>query len=45
MSDLMFQIRKATIDRKTGETEIKLSLDLDGTGPCPHRCALPRSYA
>ena len=32
MSDLLHRIRKSTIERKTGETDISLSLDLDGTG-------------
>ena len=32
MSDLLHHIRKSTIERKTGETDISLSLDLDGTG-------------
>ena len=32
MSDLLHHIRKSTIERKTGETDVSLSLDLDGTG-------------
>ena len=32
MSDLLHHIRKSTIERKTGETDISLILDLDGTG-------------
>ncbi|MEZ4497765.1 MAG: imidazoleglycerol-phosphate dehydratase HisB [Thermomicrobiales bacterium] len=32
MSDLLHRIRKSTIERKTGETDISLNLDLDGTG-------------
>jgi imidazoleglycerol-phosphate dehydratase len=32
MNDLVARIRRATIERTTGETDIRLSLDLDGTG-------------
>ena len=32
MSDLVYRIRKSSLERKTGETEITLSLDLDGSG-------------
>lgn len=32
MSDLMHRIRRANVERETGETKIKLSLDLDGSG-------------
>lgn len=32
MSDLVYRIRKGSIERKTGETDIALSLDLDGSG-------------
>jgi imidazoleglycerol-phosphate dehydratase len=32
MSDLLHRIRQSTIERKTGETNIVLKLDLDGTG-------------
>lgn len=32
MSNLVHRIRRAEIDRQTGETTIKLSLDLDGSG-------------
>jgi len=32
MSELTYQIRKARIERNTGETEITLALDLDGSG-------------
>ena len=32
MSDLVHYIRKAAIERETGETKIALTLDLDGTG-------------
>jgi imidazoleglycerol-phosphate dehydratase len=32
MNDLVAHIRRASIDRKTGETTIQLSLDLDGSG-------------
>jgi imidazoleglycerol-phosphate dehydratase len=41
MSELVYQIRKATIERKTGETDITLSLDLDGTGKVHARTAVP----
>ncbi len=33
--------RKATIDRKTKETEIKISLNLDGTGVYSIKTAVP----
>jgi imidazoleglycerol-phosphate dehydratase len=32
MNDLVARIRRANIERKTGETDIKLSLDIDGSG-------------
>lgn len=32
MSDLMHRIRKSSLERKTGETDITLSLNLDGAG-------------
>jgi imidazoleglycerol-phosphate dehydratase len=32
MNDLMHRIRRANVERETGETKIKLSLDLDGSG-------------
>jgi imidazoleglycerol-phosphate dehydratase len=32
MSDLMHRIRRSEIERATGETNIKLTLDLDGSG-------------
>jgi imidazoleglycerol-phosphate dehydratase len=32
MTDLLHRIRKASIERKTAETDIKVSLDLDGRG-------------
>ncbi len=33
--------RKATIDRKTKETDIKISLNLDGTGAYSIRTSVP----
>src|SRR5688572_25090988 len=41
MSELAYQIRKSTIERKTGETEITLSFDLDGTGKVRARTGVP----
>lgn len=32
MNDLMHRIRRANVERETGETKIKLILDLDGSG-------------
>ncbi len=32
MSELLYRIRKSSLERKTGETDIALSLDLDGSG-------------
>jgi len=32
MSELVHRIRKSSLERKTGETDIALSLDLDGSG-------------
>lgn len=34
MSDAVERIRRGTVERKTGETEIELTLDLDGSGAC-----------
>jgi imidazoleglycerol-phosphate dehydratase len=41
MSDLAFQIRKASIERKTGETEITLALNLDGSGQVHAHTGVP----
>ncbi len=41
MSDMAFQIRKASIERKTGETEITLALDVDGSGQVHARTGVP----
>ena len=32
MTDLLHRIRKATIERKTGETDLRVALDIDGHG-------------
>ena len=32
--------RKVSVDRKTGETDIKLTLDLDGSGKCTVACPI-----
>jgi imidazoleglycerol-phosphate dehydratase len=32
VTDLLHRIRKATVERKTGETDIRVALDLDGHG-------------
>ncbi|HET9662188.1 MAG TPA: imidazoleglycerol-phosphate dehydratase HisB [Thermomicrobiales bacterium] len=34
MSAAVERIRQGTVERKTGETEIELTLDLDGSGAC-----------
>lgn len=41
MSNTMHRIRQAQIERKTGETDIRLSLDLDGTGQVTCRTGVP----
>lgn len=41
MSDLMHRIRKRTLERKTGETDITLTLDLDGAGSVRAHTGVP----
>ncbi len=37
----IFPARKATVSRKTGETDVQVSLDLDGTGACTAATGIP----
>lgn len=41
MSDLVHYIRRASIERETGETKIALDLDLDGTGKASIETGVP----
>jgi imidazoleglycerol-phosphate dehydratase len=41
MSDLVHRIRKASIERETGETKIALTLDLDGRGKSSAATGVP----
>jgi imidazoleglycerol-phosphate dehydratase len=41
MSDLVHKIRKRTLERKTGETDISLTVDLDGSGSVRARTGVP----
>jgi imidazoleglycerol-phosphate dehydratase len=41
MTDLTTKIRRVSLDRKTSETAIRLSLDLDGTGDVTAATAVP----
>jgi imidazoleglycerol-phosphate dehydratase len=41
MSDLVHHIRKASIERETGETKISLNLDLDGHGAASVTTGVP----
>jgi imidazoleglycerol-phosphate dehydratase len=41
MSEQMHLIRRATIERKTGETDIALNLDLDGSGAVRSATGVP----
>src|SRR5262245_44620947 len=41
MTHLIHRIRQATVERTTSETEIKLRLDLDGTGVIVVRTGVP----
>jgi imidazoleglycerol-phosphate dehydratase len=41
MNDLVHYIRKASIDRETGETKISLTLDLDGHGAASVATGVP----
>ncbi len=41
MNDLVHRIRKASIERETGETKIALTLDLDGSGKAAAQTGVP----
>ncbi len=41
MTTAIHRIRQARLERETGETQIKLALDLDGTGQCRANTAVP----
>lgn len=41
MTTALHRIRQARLERETSETQIKLALDLDGTGQCRANTAVP----
>jgi imidazoleglycerol-phosphate dehydratase len=39
--DLLLPARRATVSRKTGETDVQVTLNLDGTGTCTAATGIP----